>query len=111
VGTVLVGLGLIALGAAALILPDLAAQSYGVPSEEPTWVSATGCRDAAFGVLLLVLLRQRTALAWCLTCLSLLPVCDAALVSVSGAPPIALLPHVVGAVVILSLSVLAWREV
>lgn len=110
VGSVLVALGLIGLGAMSLVAPHLAAASFGAPTDDAVWVTATGCRDAVLGILLLLLLREPRALAWCFSCLLVLPVCDAVLVSSTGAPLPALVPHLGGAVVLLGLSALAWSS-
>lgn len=110
IGSILLGLGLIAVGGAAVVLPEASAAMFGVPNADPAWVGAAGIRDVAFGALVLVLSRQLEALRWCLTCLMAIPLGDATLVYASGAPAVATLPHVVGAVVILVLSILAWKR-
>lgn len=110
-GTWILGLGLIALGVGALLLPGPSSEAYGVPTSEVTWVAATGCRDLALGITVLLLVqRQPDALRWVLPPAFLLPAVDAVLVVMAGRPWLNTFPHVTGAIVIGVLAVLAWRH-
>ncbi len=109
-GILLLGLGLILVGAGAVVAPASSSTTYGVPTAEYTWVAATGFRDIAFGVLLVLLqINAPHAVRWVLPPLLILPVADVGLVLAAGRPLTSTLPHLAGAVVIAVLCALCWR--
>jgi hypothetical protein len=110
VGTVLLGLGLLALGAQTLLMPELAAAGFGVPVENPVYLTAAGMRDVALGAMALGLLKWHSpALRVFLPALLFVPLSDVALVLVHGTSVSGTLLHALGAVYIAGLGGLAFR--
>lgn len=115
IGTGLTGVLLLFLGLHCFVVPEIAAQGYGLPAsgDAGPWMQATGMRDVALGVALLgVLWKQRSAIPLILGCAMILPIADAGIVIASGAPILAAATHMVsgtGLAVLLLLSVLNQR--
>ena len=110
VGTVLLALGLLALGAQTLLMPKLAAVGFGVPVENPVFLTAAGMRDVALGAMALGLLKWHSpALRVFLPALLFVPLSDVALVLVHGTSVWGIVPHGLGALYIAGLSGLAFR--
>ena len=92
------GVGLLGLGGHAVLMPESASLSYGMPTPEAGWVAATGLRDIALGVMTLLLwFRAPQALKWFLAGLLLVPLGDILLVLLHGRGPLNTLPHALGA--------------
>jgi Domain of unknown function (DUF4267) len=119
VAVVLIGLALIAIGLAALVATDFAAQQYGVPAMGDTaraYVRATGARDVAIGCwfeLLVVLRVRRRVLGGSLLVATIVPVADLfnVLYCDSGASATTLALHGVSIPVMGALGVWLWRQV
>lgn len=113
IGSVLTGVLLLFLGGHCFVVPELAAEGYGLPAggDAGPWMQATGMRDVALGVVLLACAwKRRGALSVVLGGVMILPIADAAIVIASGAPLEAAATHLVsgtGLAVLLLLSVLA----
>ncbi len=97
-GTLALAVGLLGLGAGALIAPEWSSQTYGVPTAEPTWVQATGMRDLLLGLALLTLHRHPAAQRRLLPIILLLPLVDVVLVLRAGHSLATAAPHVGGVV-------------
>jgi phosphate/sulfate permease len=97
-GTLALAIGLLGLGAGALVAPEWSSQTYGVPSEAPTWVRATGTRDLILGLALLALRPHPVAQRRLLPLILLLPLADLVLVLLAGHPVSAAAPHIGGVV-------------
>lgn len=108
-GTLALALGLLGLGAGALIAPEWSSQTYGVPTAEPTWVRATGTRDLLLGLALLTLHRHPAAQRRLLPILLLLPLVDVVLVLLAGHPLVTAAPHIGGVLGIGVLILAAWE--
>ena len=66
VGSTIMAVGLVSLGAMCCVDPATAAELYGLPvqrDEAVAWVRVAGLRDAALGVATLALLAQRCAIS------------------------------------------------
>ena len=81
---ILIGLGVLAVGARFLFMPRAAAIGYGVPAEPRTpgtgpYLTIKGVRDGIYGVLVFVLLATggRHVLAWFMLTAAVLPLADA----------------------------------
>jgi hypothetical protein len=115
-GTGLTGVLLLFLGLHCFVVPELAAQGYGLVAggHADPWMQATGMRDVALGVGVLgVLWKHREAIPLLLACVLILPISDAAIVWNSGAPLQDAATHVVsgcGLAVLLVLSLLNQRN-
>lgn len=114
-GAGLTGVLLLFLGVHCFVVPEIAAQGYGLPAggDAGPWMQATGMRDIALGVAMLgVLWKHRAAIPLLLGCVMILPISDAGVVIASGAPIEAAATHMVsgtGLAVLLLLSVLNQR--
>ena len=97
-GVIALGIGLLGLGAGAVLLPEWSAQTYGVPTAETTWVRATGVRDLILGLMTLALRPHPAALRRFLPLTLLLPLGDLVLVLLAGHPLSATAPHALGVV-------------
>ncbi|MBN6036823.1 DUF4267 domain-containing protein [Amycolatopsis sp. 195334CR] len=84
----LVGLGIIYVGANFLLAPVDAAAGYGVaaPGDEGAYFSVKGIRDIASGLVVLTLLAlgQRRALGWVLLAMTIIPLTDGFIVLSHG---------------------------
>lgn len=110
-GMVVLSLGLLGLGVAAIAFPELSSVGYGVQGE-PAWVAATGLRDIALGLMAAgLLLRAPSALRVFLPTLILVPLGDVAFVLLWGDSVLGIAPHALGAIYITGLSMLASRSV
>ncbi len=115
IGTGLTGVLLLFLGLHCFVMPEVAAQGYGLPAggDAGPWMQATGMRDVALGVGVIgVLWKFRGAIPLMLGCVMMLPIADAAIVLVSGAALESAATHMVsgtGLAVLLLLSVLNQR--
>jgi hypothetical protein len=114
-GAGLTGVLLLFLGVHCFVVPEIAAQGYGLPAggDAGPWMQATGMRDIALGVAMLgVLWKHRAAIPLLVGCGMMLPISDAGGVIASGAPIEAAATHMVsgsGLAVLLLLSVLNQR--
>jgi hypothetical protein len=115
VTVVLIGLGLLAIGAFAIASPETAAVLFGVPmqaTEAKAYVLATAIRDVAIGCWFLTLLAlqvRRQTLGASLIVVALIPIGDFINVySNTGKGP-ALLLHGGSSVAFLALGVWLWR--
>ena len=115
IGAGLTGVLLLFLGLHRFVMPELAAQGYGLPAggDAGPWMQATGMRDVALGVGVIgVLWKYRGAIPLMLGCVILLPIADAAIVVASGEALKSAATHMVsgtGLAVLLLLSVLNQR--
>ena len=115
IGAGLTGVLLLFLGLHRFVMPELAAQGYGLPAggDAGPWMQATGMRDVALGVGVIgVLWKPRGAIPLMLGCVILLPIADAAIVVASGEALKSAATHMVsgtGLAVLLLLSVLNQR--
>ncbi|AXB47234.1 DUF4267 domain-containing protein [Amycolatopsis albispora] len=81
-----VGLGIIYVGANFLLGPDAAATGYGVPASSAgdagAYLAVKGIRDVASGLVLLTLmaLGQRRAMGWVLLAMTVIPLTDGLIV-------------------------------
>ncbi|NCG20577.1 MAG: DUF4267 domain-containing protein [Rhodobacterales bacterium] len=101
IGTGLTGVLLLFLGLHCLVMPELAAQGYGLPAggEAGPWMQATGMRDVALGCGVLgVLWKHRSAIPLILGCVMILPIADVAIVLTNGAPLQTAATHLVSGV-------------
>ena len=80
---ILIGLGVVAVGARFLFMPRAAAIGYGVPADPRTpgtgpYLTIKGVRDGIYGVLVFVLLAAggRHVLAWFMLTAAVLPLAD-----------------------------------
>lgn len=107
VAALLVAVGLIAIGAAALVLPRVAASQYGIVLDDPraqALLRAMGVRDVALGMLmaLLAAAQARATLAWGMGALALVAVVDLWVVmNDRGGFDRACLPHAGGLIALL----------
>ena len=102
----LVALGLIGIGAAALVAPRRALQQYGILLDDPralAFIRAMGARDLVIGVLLLLLAAagRREILAWGMAVSALIALVDYAVVSAAGARAAARALHAIGGIAVL----------
>lgn len=115
IGTGLTGMLLLFLGLHCFVMPEVAAQGYGLPAggDAGPWMQATGMRDVALGVGVIgVLWKHRGAIPLMLGCVMMLPIADAAIVVASGAALESAATHMVsgtGLAVLLLLSILNQR--
>ena len=84
---ILIGLGVVAIGARFLFMPRAAAIGYGVPADPRTpgtgpYLTIKGVRDGIYGVLVFVLLAAggRHVLAWFMLTAAVLPLADTLIV-------------------------------
>ena len=101
--------GLLGLGVGAMALPEWSAQTYGVPTDQVTWVQATGLRDLVLGLVILALLRRPAALRRILPLVIVLPLGDVVLVLLAGKGLAATAPHAAGVLALAVLTALVWR--
>ncbi|MDI5976523.1 DUF4267 domain-containing protein [Amycolatopsis magusensis] len=86
----LVGIGIIFIGARFLLAPEVSAAGYGVPvsaaGEYEAFLSAKGIRDIASGLVVLTLfaLGQRRALGWVMLAVTVVPFTDGLIVLSHG---------------------------
>jgi hypothetical protein len=122
--SVVVALGLTAVGVTALVAPRASATQYGIVVDDPrafAFIRAMGVRDVVIGVLLGLLVEAgtRAALAWAISATSLIAVVDLALVMADrrSAPPSSgrdgsgLRPgflHATGALLLLGIGIVVW---
>jgi hypothetical protein len=123
IGVLCLSLGLMMLGILSVFLPMMAAESYGLPlSTTPSsaldgqlgWVGATGLRDFAIGVSMLMLLKKcPLALPVVMPSMLLIPVGDVSMVLFFGTASstveerlIFAVPHLFGVVALAVLIVL-----
>jgi len=96
--TVLVAIGLIALGTGAVVLPASAAGQFGIPTDDPdalAFVRAAGARDVALGCVLLALPGEQDRRR-ALGCIAVLGLIDAAIGLGARGPRPAQAIHVAG---------------
>jgi len=107
VAAVLVAVGLVVVGAAAVLLPRTAASQYGIALDDPraqALIRAMGIRDVAMGMLtaLLAATSAREMLAWGMVALGLVAVVDLVVVTNDrGGIDRACMPHAAGAMALL----------
>lgn len=107
-GCWILALGLLLLGISGMAAPELASHGYGVPSAEPTWVSATSVRDVALGVMVIgFIVKQPAALRVFLPAMVLVPLADVVFVLLWGDSVWGITPHALGTVVIVVLAILS----
>jgi hypothetical protein len=114
----IIGFVLLAVGLAALVVPDLLAAGFGIPIDARTsraYLLATGTRDVAMGCWLLALLRvgaEQRVLAVSILATALVAAGDAAnvLTHSGGRGSIALAGHVGSLGVLLAVGVWLWRS-
>ncbi len=87
----IVALGLMAVGATALVAPRASSTQYGVAVDDPRalgFIRAMGIRDIVIGVLLglLIEMRARDALAWAMFTAAMIAVVDLAVVATDRRP-------------------------
>ena len=101
VGAVALSAGLIILGILSTLAPAFAATTYGMPSSEAGWVTATGMRDFGIGLSALLLLRnQPAALPSFLVGVLLIPLADVAITAAYGDGLLAAAPHFGGVIAV-----------
>jgi hypothetical protein len=106
--TVVVGVGIIWIGARYLLEPGVIAGTFGVPDPPPAddpFLLVKGVRDIVSGLIPLTLLaaRQYRALGWALLASSVIPIGDALIVlSHGGSPATALGIHGLTAAVLIA---------
>lgn len=116
IGAGLTGVLLLFLGVHCFVVPEVAAQGYGLPAggDAGPWMQATGMRDVAMGIGVLgAVWKHRPAVPMLLGCVMILPIADAAIVIASGAPALSAATHMVsgtGLALLLLLSVLNARS-
>ena len=84
--SVLVPLGLVAVGLAALVAPRTSSSHYGLVIDDPralALIRAMGIRDVVIGILLalLALARARAALVWAMFAVAMVALLDLAVVT------------------------------
>ncbi len=113
VGSWVTGVGLLLLSVQCFVYPD-AAKGYGVfPLDDNgyAYLLATGMRDFALGCVTLYLLTHfRASLGPYMLILTIVPVSDTLIVLKYGESSIGLIPHIVGIIGLLVVSILAFRE-
>jgi Domain of unknown function (DUF4267) len=101
--TALVALGLIGIGALALVAPRTSSRQYGIVLDDPralAFIRAMGVRDLVIAALLLLLASagRRELLAWGMVASAAIAGVDFAVVSAAGARTAARVLHAVGAI-------------
>lgn len=111
-GAFLLGAGLIGLGGMCAVMPEAAAQIYGLPSKGDTrWVVVAGARDFGLGVAALALLAfMPRALRIYAPAILILPLLDAYLTITLGGTAMDAATHIVGTAAIGILSACAWLD-
>ena len=113
-GANIMGVGLLALGAACLFDPAAASVMYGLPATERhglRWVVVAGIRDAGLGVATLALQHFSPASIRILAPAVMgIPLADAAATFLLGGTAAEAAVHVVGTICIGILSLCAWLD-
>lgn len=109
--TAFVALGLVGVGAGALLAPGASSRQYGIALDDAralAFIRAMGVRDAVMGALLLLLAAagQRELLAWGLLASAAVAGVDFALVSAAGAQPRARALHALGGIALLTAALI-----
>ena len=108
IGSVALSAGLIILGILSTLAPAFAATTYGMPSSEAGWVTATGMRDFGIGLSALLLLREcPAALPSFLVGVVLIPLADVAVTAAYGGGLLAAAPHFGGVIAVGVLLIVA----
>ena len=114
VGSTIMAVGLVSLGAMCCVDPATAAELYGLPvqrDEAVAWVRVAGLRDAALGVATLALLAcHRPALRYFVPAILPIPLGDAALTWSSGGTAMGAATHLAGTVAVSILCVCTWLD-
>jgi hypothetical protein len=109
--TAFVALGLVGVGAGALLAPGVSSRQYGIALDDAralAFIRAMGVRDVVMGALLLLLAAagQRELLAWGLLASAAVAGVDFALVSAAGAQPRARALHALGGIALLTAALI-----
>ena len=108
VGCWILALGLLLLGVSGMAVPEFQSGIYGVPTTEPTWVSATSLRDVVLGIMAIgFIVKQPDAMRTFLPAMVLVPLADVVFVLLWGDSVWGITPHALGTVVIVVLAILS----
>lgn len=112
IGVWFTALGLVFLGLHTLVVPELAAQGYGLglSGDAPGWMLAAGARDLALGLALLTQRKRPQVLLPLLLCTAVVPLSDVLIVWRETGVLAQTAPHLTGLVGILVLCVMCWRK-
>jgi hypothetical protein len=106
-----IGVGLIAVGGAAVVAPVPSAAMFGLPAADRTaqaYVRATGARDVILGAIVLTSLGDRRALRRILGLTSLIALGDAVTLATMRGPQLQHVGHL-GGLALLALAALTTR--